>query len=266
MTHSPVSRAAIALCVLALGATPVLAQSATPSGRPDFNGTWDNGGGIDFLRPRNLDGDSICVTGCPPVEEAAASASAPVRAGPNRPVYRPEFQDRVADLTARQVEEDPVLRCLPPGVPRIGPPDKIVQTDAEIVFLYEDVSGPFFRFVRIGGAHRDDIDPSFHGDSIGWWDGEALIVETVNLTDLTWLTDDGAFHTENLRVVEELRLTPDDALEWRATAYDPDVLAEPWAATPRIAPRTDLEIVEAPPCVERSLRHMVDDSYHANPR
>ena len=42
-----------------------------------------------------------------------------------------------------------MLRCQPPGVPRIGPPDKIVQTAREIVFLYEDVSGPFFRIVPL---------------------------------------------------------------------------------------------------------------------
>jgi hypothetical protein len=247
--------------MMAALAAPALAQ-----GTPDLSGTWDNGGGIGFLRPQDLGGDSICVTGCPqPAATATAAAPRPA-AAPNVPQYRPEFADKVADLNARQVDEDPVLRCLPPGVPRIGPPDKIVQTEDEFVFLYEDVSGPFFRMIPIGTEHRTDADPSYHGDSVGRWEGDTLVVETVNMTDDTWLTDNGAFHTANLRVVEELSLTDDGQLEWRATAYDDEVLAAPWALTPRVSPRAEWEIVEAPPCIERSLDNMVDDTYHANPR
>ncbi len=254
----------VSVLALALTAAPAAAQDV-----PDLNGTWDNGGGISFLRPQDLGEGSVCVTGCPPEEsagESAPAAAAPARLPPSRPQYRPEFAERVADLTARQVEEDPVLRCLPPGVPRIGPPDKIVQTGSEVVFLYEDVSGPFFRLVRIDGEHRDDLDPAWHGDSIGYWDGDTLMVETVGFTDITWLTDDGAFHTEDLRVVEELRMIEGDRMEWIATAYDEAVLAEPWRLNPRISTRAEWEIVESPPCLERSLDHMADDSYHANPR
>jgi hypothetical protein len=248
----------------ALLAAPALAQDI-----PDLSGTWDNGGGIGFLRPQDLGGGNICVTGCPPTETGAAPAAPaarPAAAAPNIPQYRPEHQAKVADLTERQVEEDPVLRCLPPGVPRIGPPDKIVQATNELVFLYEDVSGPFFRMIPIGGEHHDDIDPAYHGDSVGRWEGDTLVVETVNFTDDTWLTDNGAFHSEGLRVVEELRLTEDGRLEWVATAYDDGVLAEPWRLNPRVSPRAEWEIVESPPCVERSLGNMVDGTYHANPR
>ena len=72
------------------------------------------------------------------------------------PQYRPEFAARVADLDKRQVQEDPVLRCVAPGVPRIGPPDKIVQRAGEAVFLYEDVSGSFFRIVPTDGRPAPD--------------------------------------------------------------------------------------------------------------
>jgi hypothetical protein len=44
------------------------------------------------------------------------------------------------------------------------------------------------------------------------------------------------------------------------------VLTQPWELSPRSARRTDQELVEAPPCIERDLDHMVDDSHHANPR
>ena len=232
-------------------------------GRPDLSGTWDNGGGIAFVRPV-ADGDSICVSGCGPAPAPRANAGPPP--APDRPKYRPEFQARVAQLDANQVREDPVLRCFAPGVPRIGPPDKIVQTRDELVFLYDDVAGNFFRIVPTDGrAHRDDVEPSFLGDAVGRWEGDTLVVETVNFNAETWLVDDGSFHTRDLRVVE--RITRDGGtLTWQATAYDPDVLAEPWAMRPRTATLTSDELVEAPPCIERDLDHMLDDSHHANPR
>jgi hypothetical protein len=125
------------------------------------------------------------------------------------PVFgRPEFAARVADLDKRQVQEDPVLRCVAPGVPRIGPPDKIVQRAGELVFLYEDVSGSFFRIVPADGRpHPTNNEPSFLGDAVGHWEGEC-VVETVNFNDQTWLTDNGAFHTGDLRVVERYAARP----------------------------------------------------------
>ena len=159
-----------------------------------------------------------------------------------------------------------MLRCFAPGVPRIGPPDKIVQRAGEAVFLYEDVSGSFFRIVPTDGRpHPTNNEPSFLGDAVGHWEGDTLVVETKNFNDQTWLTDNGAFHTADLRVVERLRRTA-DTLEWGATAHDAAVLAEPWELAKRVARLTDIEIVESPPCIDRSLAHMVDDSHHTNPR
>lgn len=232
------------------------------SGVPDLNGTWDNGSGIDFVNPA-IDGNSICLAGCSPAAPDGAEAEA---LPPDRPRYRPEHQARVDELNARQVDEDPVLRCFAPGVPRIGPPDKIVQQPNEIVFLYDDVSGNFFRIVPLDrNTHPADTVPSYLGDAIGRWDGDTLVVETVNFNGETWLTDDGSFHSTDLRVIERLR-RDGDRLIWQATAIDPEVLAEPWELRPRTALLTDVEVTEAPPCIERDLDHMVDDSSHDNPR
>ncbi len=263
-------RTALAAAVFAIAAAASAQSSSAsagipraPDGHPDLSGTWDNGAGIDFVRP-SKEGDSVCIFGC------AGGAPPPPAAGPaprqSTPQYRPEFAARVADLDKRQVQEDPVLRCFAPGVPRIGPPDKIAQRAGEAIFLYEDVSGSFFRIVPTDGRpHPTNNEPSFLGDAVGHWEGDTLVVETVNFNDQTWLTDNGAFHTADLRVVEWLRRTA-DTLEWEATASDPAVLAEPWQVAKRVAQLTDLEIVESPPCIDRSLEHMVDDSHHTNPR
>jgi hypothetical protein len=237
-----------------------------PDGHPDLSGTWDNGAGIDFVQPKRL-GESICVRGCEPKAGAASSAApAAPPPPPNRPKYKPEFAAKVADLSARQVQTDPVLRCFSPGLPRIGPPDKIVQRANEMVFLYDDVSGNFFRIVPTDGrAHRKDVDDTSLGDAVAHWEGDTLVVESTTFNDETWLTDDGAFHTKDLRVVEHIKRTK-DTLEWTATAYDPKVLVEPWTMNKRIARLTDEEIVEAAPCLERDIDHIVDGSHHTNPR
>jgi hypothetical protein len=263
----------LAAAPLGAGAQPPAAEatgiSRAADGHPDLSGTWDNGSGIDFVQPQRR-GESVCVIGCR-VESAGSPGGRQVqRIGTppplSAPQYRPEFVAKVADLAARQVAEDPVLRCFAPGLPRIGPPDKIVQRVGEVLFLYDDVSGSFFRIVPTDGRdHLTATEPSFLGDAVGRWDGDTLIVETVNFNDKTWLADGGAFHTTDLRVVERLRRTA-DTLEWTATVYDPKVLTAPWELPPRTARLTDLALVEAPPCIERDLDHMVDGSFHTNPR
>jgi len=234
------------------------------NGKPDFNGTWDNGGGIDFLKPTTLPDGSVCVSGC--TQPTGTPAAPRVRPTPDMPKYKPEFQAKVADLKKRQVQFDPVLRCRSPGLPRIGPPDKIVQTLNEMVFLYDDVSGSFYRIVPTDGRpHRDDVDESYLGDAVGRWDGDTLVIDVNQFNGDSWLTDNGAFHTKNLRVTETLRRVG-DTIEYQAIADDPAVLAEPWKIRPRLLKLTDVELVEPVPCVEQDLKHLVDDTHHENPR
>ena len=241
-----------------------------PDGHPDLNGTWDNGSGIDFVQPQKSADGSVCIAGCQGAAAAAppppSSASRQAAAASNTPHYRPEFLSKVKDLDKRQVETDPVLRCKNPGLPRIGPPDKIVQQSNQIVFLYDDVSGAFWRIIPMDGRpHRTDVDPSYLGDSVGHWEGDTLVVEANQFNDDSWLTDNGAFHTADLRVTERLHRVG-DIIEYQAVAEDPKVLAEAWKPKTRILELTHNELVEPTPCVDQDLKHLVDDSHHANPR
>jgi len=261
--------ALVVICVAALTG-PVAAEKRTDvprtaDGHVDFNGTWDNGAGIDFVQPQ-VHGPSICVAGCPPPQGAATTSAGARPTAPAKPEYRPEFAAKVADLAAHQVETDPVLRCFAPGVPRIGPPDKIVQRPDELVFLYDDVTGNYFRVVPIDGRpHKRTGEATYLGEANGHWEEDTLVVETDNFNDETWLTDDGAFHTKDLKVVERLKRNG-DTIEWSATAFDPAVLAKPWEARPRVAKATNEPVAEAAPCIERDLAHIVDGSHHSNPR
>jgi hypothetical protein len=252
-----------------------------PDKRVDLNGTWDHVDGIAFLRPQDLGGGSLCLVGCAqPAGGAraggagaagaaggrAGGAAAAPRPAPDFPKYKPEFLAKVKDLSTRQVEMDTVLQCQPPGVPRIGPPRKIIQNSREVVFLYDDVSGAFFRIVPTDGRkHREDLPASYLGDAVGHWEKDTLIVETLNFNEETWLTDNGAFHTADLKVTERFTRVG-DTIQYQAIVHDPAVLAEPWAVRPQTIWLTDQEIEEPVHCQDRDLRHVVDGTHHDNPR
>jgi hypothetical protein len=252
------------LAKLAAKTTPHL-----PNGKPDLNGTWDFLGGIEFVRPQTLEGGSVCVTGCAG-QTFNPNATPPAGGSPNPgarfPTYKPELLAKVKDLSDRQVETDTLLRCQAPGVPRIGPPQKIMQNARDVVFLYNDVNGAFFRIIAIDGRpHRKDLPSSYLGDAIGRWEGDTLVIETTNFNDETWLTDNGAFHTTSLKVIERLRRVG-DTIQYSAVAEDPQVLAEPWTLRPRTLWLTDQELEEPARCEDKDLEHIVDGSHHDNPR
>jgi len=256
------------LAQLAAKPTPRLA-----GGRSDLNGTWDHLGGIEFVQPRALADGSVCVVGCPPAGGGRAGGAG---AGGARledaaalvgfPKYKPELLAKVKDLSDRQVETDSVLRCQPPGLPRIGPPAKIVQTAREVVFLYDDVNGSFFRVIPTDGrSYRKGVPASYLGDAIGHYEGDTLVVETVNFNDDTWLTDNGAFHSTGLKVVERLRRVG-DTIQYEAVAHDPAVLTEPWKERSQALWLTDREIEESPRCEDRDIDLIKDGSHHDNER
>ena len=241
------------------------------AGQPDLNGTWDHGG-LEFIRTQSLGGGSVCILDCPqPAATATAannqgSAPRPARGPGSFPKYKPEFLSKVKDLSEKQVQTDTVLQCQPPGVPRIGPPQKIMQNAREVVFLYNDVNGGFFRIIPTDGRpHRKDVSPTYLGDAIGHWEGDTLVVETIKFNEDTWLIDNGAFHTKELKVVERLRRVG-NTIEYQATAYDPAVLAEPWTTRLQTLRLTDKELEEPDRCEDRDIEHVIDGSHHDNLR
>jgi len=127
------------------------------------------------------------------------------------------------------VQMDTVLRCQAPGVPRIGPPHKIVQNAREVVFLYDDVNGAFFRIIPTDGRpHPEDLEPSFNGDSVGHWEGDTLVVDVVGFNEKTWLAGVGTIHSEKLHVTERYTRDTADTILYDVTVEDPETLTKPW--------------------------------------
>jgi hypothetical protein len=235
------------------------ASAATPKladGHPDLNGQWYHriGPPVAQLKP----GQSY--------DAAIAKPIGIAQFNPGKAPYKPEYAAKVKDLDERQVQVDPAWYCQPPGVPRVGPPQKIVQTAKELVFLYDDLNGNFFRVVRMNVPHRTDIEASAHGDSVGRWEGDTLVVDVTNLDETTWLSDNGLFHSDKTHVIERLR-REGDTLHYDVTVEDPVVFAEPWKQRSRdLKLMKDYEIEEAPYCSERDASHLQDLSHHGNLR
>jgi hypothetical protein len=126
---------------------------------------------------------------------------------------------------------DPILKCFPPGVPRIylirGEPVEIANLPGRVLMLFE-----YDHFVRNiytdGREHAKDLPGTWMGDSTGKWEGDTLVVDTVGFNDKTWLDNDGHPHTEDLHVVERLRRVNHDTLTIDTTIEDPKAYTKPW--------------------------------------
>ena len=242
-------------------ATP--AAKATPraaDGHPDLTGMWYRRVAGPVTKRV---GKSIVIVRDQPDPDGRARAGY----NPGIPKYKPEYLATVKELKDDQINTDPAFHCGPPGVPRIGPPQRIVQTAREIVILYDDLNGNFFRVVPIDGRkHRAGIEPSAHGDSVGRWEGDTLVIDVRNLLEDTWLGDSGLFHSENVKVTERLT-RQGDTLKWEAIVEDPEYLVEPWKVTPRnLTLMTNTDIEEAAFCEDRGTADRATGDYHGNVR
>lgn len=160
-----------------------------------------------------------------------------------RPVYKPEYWDKVQQLDMWTNKNDPVMTCQPLGVPREGPPRRIYQTDHDITFLYfgGDAGGGYgeYRVIPTDGrphSKASALDITYMGDTVGRWEGDTLVLDSVAFTDATWLGRGGLFHSDQMHVVERFR-REGDVLLYDVTVEDPEVLAEPWVLPTRMVRR-----------------------------
>lgn len=250
----------------AVAATAIKAAAAKPTprasdGHPDLSGYWD------FPQPSVNEHTRDGVTYASPFLPGANAVGQMV-GDPNPPPYKPELLPKVKELAKNQTHADPAFHCKPLGVPRVGPPRQIVQTPKLLAFFYQvdigegDQSGIGVRLVPTDGRpHRKDVDPMYFGDSVGHWEGDALIVDVTQLTDDTWLGISGYFHSAALHVIERYT-RKGNTLTYEATVEDPEVLTKPWIMTPQTVVLEGGMVVEQPPCEERDEQHLVNDDHH----
>jgi hypothetical protein len=227
---------------------PTNTTAPTPriNGKPDMTGNWAefNIGWIGNYGSRRCGPSQVaCLRQTNQTEDFALYS--PSRFGMlGRPLYKVEHWDKVIELDMWTNKYDPIMTCQPLGLPRQGPPRRIFQTENDITFLYgnfPDAGGgmPEFRVIPIDGRqHGPNAKFAFKyfGDTVGRWEGDTLVLDSIGFVDTTWIGRGGYFHTENMRIVEKFR-REGDAIFYDLTLEDPDVLVEPLVFPTRILRR-----------------------------
>jgi hypothetical protein len=144
------------------------------------------------------------------------------------------------------VLSDPVFSCYPPGVPRIylfGFPMQIVQAPGQVIMLFE-----YDHFVRRiytdGRPHDMNQGPLWMGDSIGKWEGDTLVADTVSFNDKSLIDRVGHPHSDALHVVERIRRLDPNSLEIGITVEDPKAYTQPWSTKLIFESKADWKIME----------------------
>ena len=217
---SHASGIAISSLIACLGCAPAFAQSpaenaARPVGPGSLAGIWTTFGYKGSARntPREravktVDGD------LPPLLPKAAAL----------------FEQRMSMATKGQPFINTLAECLPGGVPEMvfgSPyPAQILETPGQVTILYEMYN--HFRVIHLNGKHPADPDPGYMGHSVGHWEGDTLVVDTIGLNDRTSLDEVGMPHSEALHVIERYRRTDAGTLEILVTIDDPGTFSRSW--------------------------------------
>lgn len=222
------------LCVAAAlfaFSTPAYAQNGPFPGwyempeLPSFEGMWQRDG-IAFDPPP---------TGPGPVRNTIVSRQIWVGDHTN-PILQPHAAETVrangeADF-AGNGPYTPTQLCRPSGVPNVMNilgKLQVLQTPDMVVLLYERDQTP--RFIYLNEDHPEDLEPSYFGHSVGHYEGDQLVVETIGLNDKTPTDRFGTPHGEQLRVVERYRVIAEwRRLEVHVEVTDPENFTMPWTA------------------------------------
>jgi hypothetical protein len=145
--------------------------------------------------------------------------------------------------------DDPYSRCKPAGGPRqfITPYGTEILEMPELQRLYIiDVGGPHtFRIVYMDGRphpKREDLDLSYHGHSVGRWEGDTLVIDTIGFNERFWLDRAPVPHTEQLHLIERMTRVDFNTIKYDVTIDDPGAYTAPWttAMSMRWSPQTEL--------------------------
>jgi hypothetical protein len=210
---------------------------------PDLNGVWE----MTFGARR------------------AAQSSATRGAGdfgpPQQFVLTPAYAAMQKEYMANPPHDSPMANCVPPGMPGVMSqpyPIEILYTPGMVTVIAE----AFMQVRHIytdGRAHPDDPDLTYNGHSIGHWEGDTLVVDTVGFTKDTPLgMNMGVKHSEKMHIVERFHLADPKTLEIATTISDPEALSKPWSRTITYARHPDWTLAEY--ICQQNNRNFVDAS------
>jgi hypothetical protein len=158
-----------------------------------------------------------------------------VRTNDPEPVLTPAAQKAHADFLAGQAEgknlQVPSANCVPDGMPRIMRlyPIEFLFTPGRLTVGIETYSQTR-RIYMDGRPLPEDPDPAFNGHSVGRWEGDTLVIDTIGLHPMNRLVP-GVQFSEQGRIRERIRLESPDRLVATVTVTDPAIFAKPWTYT-----------------------------------
>jgi hypothetical protein len=167
---------------------------------------------------------------------------------PFQPWAEAKFKERQSEKLHQDPDSgpDPTERCIPPGVPRemLQPfPWEIVHVRDRVIMIFEYQS-LIRQIFTDGRGHPKDLEPTYMGNSIGRFEGDTLVIDTVGFNDKTWLDPMGLPHSEALHVVEHLHRVDHDTLVDEYTIDDPKAYTKSWTVQKTFKLKPDWQIKE----------------------
>jgi len=167
-----------------------------PDGKPDMSGVWLGGLPVGDISAALAKGEAM-----------------------------PLLSETRKRMEAQKADDDPQAHCLPLPPPRFTPyPWRMVVTPTHVFFLYE-----MFNYRQVfmdGRKHPDEPDPTWYGHSIGRWEGDTLVVDTINFKPQVNFRGS----SENLHVIERFTRTDANTILYKFTIDDPTTWTKPWSA------------------------------------
>ena len=192
----------------------------TVDGHPDLHGVWLGGGPTSDIADGLQEGEAI----------------------PYTALGKKTKESRMA-------KDDPEANCLPTGVPRQAPyPWRILTTPSgsHMYFLFEGNIHSYRQIFMDGRSHPegDALNPTWYGHSVGHWEGDTLVIDTVGFNDRFWFDFVGNPHSDRLHVTERYTRRDSATMTNEITIDDPVMYAHPWKVTFTARLRPNEELME----------------------
>ena len=144
---------------------------------------------------------------------------------------------------------EPHTRCKPSGGPRqFATPygvEILEMPDLQRVFIFDNGGPHTFRTIYTDGrSHPADLTPSYYGHSIGKWEGDSFVVDTVGFNEKMWIDRGQAPHTEKLHIIEKFTRTDMNTMAYVLTVEDPGAYTAIWSRTSQMTFRANSELFE----------------------
>ena len=141
---------------------------------------------------------------------------------------------------------DYTAHCLPAGLTRLfntPTPLEIVQTPKKVAILFEGFTD-FIVVPTDGRKHSKDLDPAWNGHSIGWYEGDTLVIDSIGFNDRSRLDTIGHPHSDQMHLTQRLTRTDEKTIDFEITVDDPKTFTKPWSNKRKFTLRPDWELME----------------------